>query len=382
MSARTSATSNLCEECHQRPKCHPHPYCGRRCATANANRKAQSNGNPGMCIGCKSKPKFKDGNKIHDYCSRRCAGLNSTTQSSGNIGMCIGCNAFPRRKEGNVTHDYCSRSCALNSRGKRASHGLAIQAPTNIPQTRPDHACLWCKKAEKRIGQFCSLLCDASATRTAPSILEVPADHVTFKSVSGQFKASWRHANKKCPVVKKIYKVIVDSASRDRYFAYRDAVEARGHFASRPGSSLSVGNEHRRWHGTSRACNLGDTGHTTLCNGVCALCSIIRTSYDIALVGGNTGFSRFGKGIYASSTSSKSDDYSKNTGKSSLKAMLLNTVVVGKGHKLYHNDPNLTGPPLSFDSILAETGHDLNHDEVIVYNNDAIRPAYLVMYDA
>ena len=31
--------------------------------------------------------------------------------------------------------------------------------------------------------------------------------------------------------------------------------------------------------------------------------------------------------------------------------------------------------------VLAEVGAGLNYDELVVYNNDAIRPSYLVMYD-
>ena len=31
--------------------------------------------------------------------------------------------------------------------------------------------------------------------------------------------------------------------------------------------------------------------------------------------------------------------------------------------------------------VLGEVGGSLNHDELVVYNNDAIRPSYLVMYD-
>jgi hypothetical protein len=31
--------------------------------------------------------------------------------------------------------------------------------------------------------------------------------------------------------------------------------------------------------------------------------------------------------------------------------------------------------------VLAEVGSSLNYDELVVYNNDAIRPSYLVMYD-
>ena len=125
---------------------------------------------------------------------------------------------------------------------------------------------------------------------------------------------------------------------------------------------------------------------------------------------------RFGKGIYTSSTSSKSvslallsfyvnveyrsNDYSHNDCQSSLKAILLNKVVVGKGCKLLQDNTTLTAPPSGFDSVritllsenhaltaftitkvLAEKGGSLNYDELVVYTNDAIRPSFLVMYE-
>ena len=31
--------------------------------------------------------------------------------------------------------------------------------------------------------------------------------------------------------------------------------------------------------------------------------------------------------------------------------------------------------------VITEVGAGLNYDELVVYNNDAIRPPYLVMYD-
>jgi len=61
--------------------------------------------------------------------------------------------------------------------------------------------------------------------------------------------------------------------------------------------------------------------------------------------------------------------------------MLLNRVVVGRGYKMTVDDTALTEPPTGYDSVLAEAGARLNYDELVVYNNDAIRPSYLVMYD-
>ena len=96
----------------------------------------------------------------------------------------------------------------------------------------------------------------------------------------------------------------------------------------------------------------------------------------------------------------RSDSYSHNDCASKWKAVLLNKVVVGRGYSLKVNDTTLTGPPAGYDSvsaipqslfwwdhiliesqIIGEVGVKLNYDEVVVYDNDAIRPSYLVMYD-
>ena len=112
---------------------------------------------------------------------------------------------------------------------------------------------------------------------------------------------------------------------------------------------------------------------------------------------------RFGKGLYTSSTSSKANDYSMNAGDtpSTCKAILLTKVVVGRGHKMLHDKTDLTEPPVGHDSVcldllfceqrmsmillrqvLAEVGGSLNYDELVVYRNEAIKPAYLVVYDS
>ena len=60
---------------------------------------------------------------------------------------------------------------------------------------------------------------------------------------------------------------------------------------------------------------------------------------------------RFGSGVYTSSTSSKSNDYSSNVKPSKQKAMLLNKVVVGKGYKMTQDNTTLTAPPQGYDSV-------------------------------
>jgi len=112
------------------------------------------------------------------------------------------------------------------------------------------------------------------------------------------------------------------------------------------------------------------------------MCSIMRTSFKVALTGtAGRNFHRFGIGIYASATSSKSDDYAKNTAQSKYKAMFLTTVIVGNGKKRTNDKKDYTCAPPGFDSILGETGDSLNFDEVVVYEDDAIRPSWLVIYE-
>jgi len=154
---------------------------------------------------------------------------------------------------------------------------------------------------------------------------------------------------------------------------HRDSVEARANFVA---IRKSRGNENRRWHGTTRKCNIGDNGITTFCtDSGCSLCCIIKTSFNLKFFKGATGWGRFGAGIYTSSTSSKfvsirlsvfllnmhlmieiltfrSNDYSKNEGiTSDWKALLLNKVVVGNGKKLTQDDITLTQPPSGYDSV-------------------------------
>lgn len=226
-----------------------------------------------------------------------------------------------------------------------------------------------------------SILCEAChdyALNEAPVIIEVPKDHKNYKGIKTQFKQTWKHKTT-CPDIKVIYKIIVPETSMDQYLQYLDGVEARGNFAAK---GKSPGNENRRWHGTKRKCRLGDPGHMGFCTETdCALCCIIKTSFDLKFFKSSTGWGRFGQGIYTSATSSKSNDYSRNVGiNSELKALLLNRVVVGNGKKLTSNNSSLTAPPAGFDSVLGEVGGTLNYDELVVYQNDAVRPSYLVMY--
>lgn len=139
--------------------------------------------------------------------------------------------------------------------------------------------------------------------------------------VESQFRQKWLHGGK-CPQVRAIYKIVSAKANVERYERYlsvlliipdafslvdvhyfSNRIETKGNFTSK---GKSRGNENRRWHGTTRTCNIGDKGVTRFCSSPsCSLCCIMKSSFDLSFFAKKTSFGRFGAGIYTSSTSSK-----------------------------------------------------------------------------
>ncbi|KAF9783095.1 hypothetical protein BJ322DRAFT_1008547 [Thelephora terrestris] len=238
--------------------------------------------------------------------------------------------------------------------------------------------CILCRRGDKfGDSKFC-YTCDIATKVLAPVIVPVPTDNETYNNVANQFQKSWRHPTP-CPRVQAVFKIVETKNISDKYNAYRNVVEGRGAFTS---NGRPAGNQQRRWHGTNRECGLGENGRNSFCySAQCSLCCIIRASFDLTHSGKKSG-SSFGHGIYTSSTSSNSNGYSKNLTASTLKAVLLVYVVVGKAKKIASNQAAVTQPPAGYDSVIAEpaTGF-LDYDELVVYSEDAVCPAYLVMYD-
>ncbi|TFK49469.1 ADP-ribosylation [Heliocybe sulcata] len=213
-------------------------------------------------------------------------------------------------------------------------------------------------------------------------LVEIADTDPKYKDILHQFDEKWLHSNKPKPKVHHIYKVSVPESVTAPYEKYKDDITKK----------RGIPNERRRCHGTKRACELGEGGGAGLCTSAqCSLCGILRTGFKLELAGGHKPWKkspcgRFGRGIYTSATSSKSDDYSCDECPSLArhKAMLLTKVVVGNGKKLKKDDPSLTSPPEGYDSVIGEpAGHEegaLNYDELIVYSNHAVIPAYLIIY--
>ncbi|KAJ3763958.1 hypothetical protein EV360DRAFT_77911 [Lentinula raphanica] len=224
---------------------------------------------------------------------------------------------------------------------------------------------------------------DNGHRRRSSRILPLDSSDPMFVQVERLFSKGWRHRQKPRPVIQGIFKILSSDESLEAYAIYKSQVQAFN-LLSRYKKGA---NEQLCFHGTRRSCALGDdSDQLFLCNSAeCSLCCIIRGSFDIARSGDANSFKRFGAGIYTTSCSSKADDYysvgrSRQQHPQDLRVLLLNRVVVGKPHNRRHNATHMNQPPSGHHSVIGLPGVDLNFEETVVYHNDAIRPAYLVVY--
>ncbi|KAI0794920.1 hypothetical protein C8Q75DRAFT_748043 [Abortiporus biennis] len=334
-----------------------------------------------VCQHCKIRPVYIENGRAHNFCGVRCA---TAHKQHGGLPAGRRTAQVPSPISANPVCGLssCDKAVFVNRSGQPSNYCSQGHRVTAVA-TGEAEACLKCARFPKatinsKLSDFCSIRCRDDTFGEAPCILEIDSSHAIFTSVVNQFNEQWRHLdeNPEVPVVHKVWKIFASKPIVGQFDRYRLSVERR--------TSLEGGNSIRRWHGTVRACNLGDEPHENgLCqDDICSLCCIIRTSFQLAQAGKRTNFGRFGAGIYTSATSSKAHDYvaQSPTAPSSYEAILLNDVVVGKTKKLTVSDPSLIEPPAGFDSVTGEPGGDLNYDECIVYKNDAIRPLFLVVY--
>jgi len=213
------------------------------------------------------------------------------------------------------------------------------------------------------------------ADRNHIAMLEQTTDE--YRLVEKMFRKGWKHSRKPKPAVQAVFRVFSTEESLGPYRAYRASVAE-----SLPPNAFR-GNETFLFHGSNRACFVGEGDNCAqLCSFAdCGICSIVQYSFDIKKTGSKHKFQRFGTGIYTSPCSSKADDYSANLdGRPGPQVLLVCRVVVGKALEKRKNETDRTEVPLPYHSLLGKPGPALNFPEIVVYRNDAVRPAYLIVY--
>lgn len=324
------------------------------------------------CKNCQERPVYVENGRIHDFCGRRCASNTSNVTNT----------AITRSPSVSASSAVC-RTSSCNLPVYVGADGTASQwcSHRHREQALRDgstEACLFCRKFPKALvnnemSEYCSRKCGQAAMSLAPAILPIKNEYEGFKDVNKQFIDSWKHQTR-IPTVIKIWRILGLKTLLDDFSRYKLSIERK--------RNIPGGNSRRRWHGTVRACRLGDDdSQRTLCtNRSCSLCRIIESSFKLAQFGQRTNYGRFGAGIYTSATSSKANDYVSEQGASPYRSMLLNDVVIGNAIKLFTDNSSLREPPAGYDSVIGEPGHSLNYDEAIVYKNEAIRPLFLIIY--
>jgi len=102
----------------------------------------------------------------------------------------------------------------------------------------------------------------------------------------------------------------------------------------------------------------------------CPLCCILRMSFRVALGNPSGGF---GQGIYTSSASNKAASYSPNG------AMLLTKMVLGRVRYVAQFNEVMSCPRGYNSVVFDRMNGQLN--ETVVYNDSAIRPVFLIIFD-
>ena len=180
--------------------------------------------------------------------------------------------------------------------------------------------------------------------------------------VEQKFRGMWALQKGACPKIKFIFN-IRNTKLKQRWVRYQ--------------RSLQNQTIEEHYHGTNLTCDIAASKN--LCNDKnCGVCGISRNGFDCQCVRKNIGFQRFGHGFYLAPNSSKCHDYTR--GHCNYSAMLLCSVCPGNKYYLKRNNVTLTSPPVGFDSVYGQTGGNLNYDEIVLYNPDAILPRCIIVY--
>lgn len=216
-------------------------------------------------------------------------------------------------------------------------------------------------------------------------------DAETWDRVALRFARGWKH-QKPLHGIHRIFKVYNEGKRTYGFEDYRKQLKTttnalKGEHHGDPDLRRKVlenGNEELMFHGTRMKCGLprerccDDEG--------CSVCSIIRTGFKTSKA--RTGFQRFGTGIYVSATSSKANDYVKcmveleEGGGGGQKVLLVCRVLAGVVYPSTTNLEQLRSAPAGFHSVQGVPGEHLNYDELVVYDDRAILPAFIITYSS
>ncbi|KAG9010486.1 hypothetical protein FRB90_007799 [Tulasnella sp. 427] len=342
----------MCMNCRRNPKVDGSEFCGPRCMR-DAIEELQTQANPSG-----RGKKRRDSQQFYSY-SNRAPGYNAPPQTSTwyTVGYAPGYNqgygGYPQQQQSfgpqqqypqppypTSPQYYNPTPWPMNPPAPSECFGHPVPGRPDVTSMQLVlHAQYRVAKAYHMGSLDTAGRPVARTPSSKASNQDVYSSDPKYADIVQQFNATWTGgygygavgllataAKPANPTIKRICKVVNSKAVETRYQTYRKQIEAKGNFAAQ---GKPEGNEHRRWHGTHRACTVGDTANNlTLCvNAACRLCSIIRVSFQ------TSSSVCASSGIYTSAFSGVSNGYTgAATPGSPYKAMFLARVVVGKKH--------------------------------------------------
>ena len=212
---------------------------------------------------------------------------------------------------------------------------------TSWPYSWARGGCFYCRRTKQSRANPLCRACDRTLSQSTPKLVQVPSDNKIFRDSKPHARerpsngshrfVQWPTSSPRSGLTLRnvqqfmqctrlpetgrvgMHTIPIGRLALDKSQGSRNGVESRRDYSNRlerysqfVDQGMKIGNERLLWHGTRRVCNLGDPGNTAPCaNPSCALCSIVRGSFDVAKVTTNTSWTRFGAGIYTSTGSSK-----------------------------------------------------------------------------
>ena len=203
--------------------------------------------------------------------------------------------------------------------------------------------------------------------------MELDSQSKQYRDLSKKFQKDWAKEKGQCPSIVTIFR-IVNPMVAERFEGYRD------HFV------LYRGTE-KHYHGTMLCCDLAN--YAELCDDPnCGACGIAKRGFDPQKIN-LSAWQRFGNGFYFAPNSSKAYDYAAGNrvgasiNSTSYNAIILCDIAPGRKYGIRCHSPHLPTPPSGYDSFHGKSKGimgkgELNYDELVIFDYEAIRPCYII----
>ncbi|CAM9324087.1 unnamed protein product, partial [Choristocarpus tenellus] len=251
-------------------------------------------------------------------------------------------------------HQFCCRSHASEMTGVqqpvKGTCALSGCTKSRCHDPNTGEESPYCSRGHAKEGGFIDRVFYGSTGGTSNfSLSLLLPSHKAFISVRNQFISKWGKKDVPVPTVERVFKIQVQDDVEERHKAYTGTM-----------------NKVRRFHGTSASRDCGfftDLTASPCTRTDCNVCSICTHGFTFKGVGGTARRTsiglRYGKGLYFSSVSGKSNDYAVGSSKvadgKTYRCMFMCTVVSGKAYKTKSGSlPDTECPPQGYDSVVGE----------------------------